>query len=166
LETFRACSLYRPEATDDEVTEGLLRRRSASGQNTWKTGFFPNTGIFIIVTGTQIDLVKGDCCLMPLPYCVYILFSQKDLLLYIGFTTNIHQRVRDHNDGKTKSTAPRRPLQLIFCEFYLFEADARRREMYFKTTAGKKAIKLMLGGTLTRLGYATMASIVIISEGN
>ena len=91
--------------------------------------------------------------MMPLPNCVYVLFSQKDQLLYIGFTTNIEERIKNHNDGKTKSTAPRRPLELIFCEFYLFEADARKREMYFKTTAGKKAIKLMLAGTLLKFGY-------------
>jgi putative endonuclease len=70
--------------------------------------------------------------MMSLPYCVYILFSLKDHLLYTGFTSNLEQRIKDHNDGGTKSTAPRRPLELIFCEFYLFEADARKREMYFK----------------------------------
>lgn len=102
--------------------------------------------------------------MMPLPYCVYILFSRKDLLLYIGYTTNIEERVKNHNLGKTKSTAHRRPLELIFCEFYLFEADARRREMYFKTTAGKKAIKLMLGGTLLKFGYNRTAGIIVISE--
>jgi predicted GIY-YIG superfamily endonuclease len=59
--------------------------------------------------------------MMPLPYCVYILFSRKDVLLYTGFTTDIEQRVRNHNEGKTKSTAPRRPLELVFCEFYLFD---------------------------------------------
>ena len=101
---------------------------------------------------------------MPLPYCVYILFSCKDLLLYIGYTTNIEERTKNHNSGKTKSTAPRRPLELIFCEFYLFETDARRRERYFKTTAGKKAIKLMLGGTLVNLGYKRTAGIEIVSE--
>jgi putative endonuclease len=101
---------------------------------------------------------------MPLPFCVYILFSRKDLLLYTGFTTNIDQRVLNHNEGKTKSTASRRPLDLIFCEFYLFEVDARRREMYFKTTAGKKAVKLMLGETLIKLGYKRAAGIVIINE--
>jgi len=102
--------------------------------------------------------------MMPLPYCVYILFSHKDHLLYTGFTANIEQRVKNHNDGKTKSTAPRRPLELIFCEFYLFETDARKREMYFKTTAGKKAIKLMLGGTLLKFGYLTTAGVVVTSE--
>jgi len=35
------------------------------------------------------------------------------------------------------------PLELVFCELYLFEADARRREMYFKTTSGKKSVKLL-----------------------
>jgi putative endonuclease len=92
--------------------------------------------------------------IMPLPFCVYILFSQKDLFLYIGFTTNIQNRLTNHNAGGTKSTSPRRPLELIFCEFYVFEKDARNREMYFKTTSGKKAIKYMLNGTLEKMGYA------------
>lgn len=89
----------------------------------------------------------------PLPYCVYILFSEKDHLLYIGFSANLEKRIETHNAGGSKSTATRRPLQLIFCEFYLFEEDARKREMYFKTTMGKKAIKLMLAGTLNKMGY-------------
>jgi putative endonuclease len=84
--------------------------------------------------------------------------------MYTGFTTDIEERVKNHNNGKTKSTAPRRPLELIFCEFYLFEADARRREMYFKTTAGKKAVKLMPGLTLLKFGYNRTAGIAVIHE--
>jgi len=102
--------------------------------------------------------------MMPLPFCVYILFSHKDHFLYTGFTTNIEERVKNHNDGKTKSTAPRRPLELIFCEFYLFEADARKREMYFKKTAGKKAVKIMLRETLLKLGYSTTVGVIVNSE--
>lgn len=30
--------------------------------------------------------------------------------------------------------------RLIFCEYYLFESDAERREMYLKTTAGRKGL--------------------------
>lgn len=96
---------------------------------------------------------------MPLPYCVYVLFSEKDHLLYTGFTTNLLQRLSDHNNGKSASTSPRRPLLLIFCEHYLFERDARKREMYLKTTAGKKAIKLMLRRTLLQLGYGTKVAV-------
>ena len=33
---------------------------------------------------------------------------------------------------------------MLFCEYYLSKEDAMRREKYFKTTAGKKTIKLML----------------------
>jgi putative endonuclease len=90
---------------------------------------------------------------MPLPYCVYILFSEKDHLLYIGFSTDIEERITKHNSGANKSTAPRRPLKLIFCEYYLFKEDALKREGYFKTNMGKKAIKLMLASTLEKLDY-------------
>lgn len=95
---------------------------------------------------------------MLLPYCVYILFSEKDHLLYIGYSANLEKRIETHNTGGNKSTLYRRPLKLIFCEFYLFEEDARKRELYFKTTMGKKAIKLMLAGTLVKLGYKSQKS--------
>ncbi len=95
---------------------------------------------------------------MELPYCVYILFSSKDNLLYIGYSSNLTERVKKHNSGGVTSTAPRRPLQLIFCEYYLFKEDAMKRESYFKTTMGKKAIKLMLSETLQKLGYKASLS--------
>lgn len=82
---------------------------------------------------------------MPgLQYCVYVLYSYKDGRLYIGYTTNLRQRVTDHFKGHSKSTSLRRPFRLIFCEYYLSKKDAQRRERYFKTNAGKRALKLML----------------------
>ncbi len=102
--------------------------------------------------------------LQPLPFCTYVLFSEKDLMLYVGFTSNLHNRILNHNSGGTKSTSYRRPLKLIFCEFYLFEKDARNRESYFKTTAGKKALKLMLRTTLHTLGYAEKVSFIFAEE--
>ena len=90
---------------------------------------------------------------MILPYCVYILQSKRDLLLYHGFTTDIEKRIDDHNAGKTISTARRRPLKLIFCEFYLSKKDALRRESYLKTSQGKRMLKLMLKDTLKQIDY-------------
>ena len=90
---------------------------------------------------------------MILPYCVYVLQSEKDLLLYHGFTTNIEKRIADHNAGKTISTSKRRPLKLIFCELYLNKHDAVRREAYFKTSQGKRMLKLMLKDTLKQMDY-------------
>jgi putative endonuclease len=82
-----------------------------------------------------------------------VLFSGSDNLLYIGFTTDLEKRIDQHNSGQSKSTACGRPLQLIFSELYLFEEDARKRENYFKTSMGRKAIKLMLNETLSKMGY-------------
>ena len=90
---------------------------------------------------------------MILPYCVYVLISEIDYLLYIGFTSNLENRLKTHNSGGSKSTSYRRPLKLIFCEYYLFKEDALKREEYFKTTAGKRALNLMLRTTLTSLEY-------------
>ncbi len=148
-------------------TGDLLQERSG------KPDFISSSAFLLLPIGFANDCqrthilkrsTKEICFRMPLPYCVYILFSHKDQLLYTGFTTNIEERVKNHSEGKTKSTAPRRPLELIFCEFYLFEPDARRREMYFKTTAGKKAVKLMLGGSLLKLGYKRAAGIIVMSD--
>ncbi|MDP2413049.1 GIY-YIG nuclease family protein [Daejeonella sp.] len=99
-----------------------------------------------------------------LPYCIYVLFSEKDAMLYVGYSSNLANRIVNHNAGRTKSTASRRPLKLIFCEFYLFEKDARNREKYLKTTAGKRALKLMLRSTLHSLGYAEKVSFIFANE--
>jgi len=40
---------------------------------------------------------------MILPYYVYVLQSQRDLLLYRGLTTNLEQRIRNHIAGITLS---------------------------------------------------------------
>ncbi len=73
--------------------------------------------------------------------------------MYIGFTSNLEKRIKDHNSGLNKSTSYRRPLQLVFCEYYLFKEDAIKREEYFKTNPGKRALRLMLRTTLEKLDY-------------
>jgi len=64
------------------------------------------------------------------------------------FTANIDNRLKNHNQGGTKSTAYRRPFQFIFCEFYEFEKDTRNGGYYFKTTAGKNAVTYTRNGVL------------------
>ena len=84
-------------------------------------------------------------------YWVYVLYSLKDHKQYIGFTMNLRRRFGEHNAGKTKSTAPRRPFSLLFAELYISRADAMRREKYFKTDPGKKTLKLMLKESLKEI---------------
>ena len=83
-----------------------------------------------------------------LPYCVYVLRSERDGSHYIGFTTDLRRRLAQHLAGETSSTSRRRPLRLIFCEYFTCREDALRRERYFKTSAGKWALKMMLRRTL------------------
>ena len=90
---------------------------------------------------------------MFLPYCISILQSQKDLRLYYGITKNLENRLIDHNLGKTGSTRKRRPLRLIFCEFYLSKKDAVRREKYLKSTQGRRMLKVLLRDTLKLINY-------------
>lgn len=75
---------------------------------------------------------------------VYVLQSEIDNKYYIGQTNNLERRFEEHCLGKVLSTKGRRPLRLIFFEAFLNLKDALRREGYFKTTAGKRALKIML----------------------
>ena len=77
-------------------------------------------------------------------YYTYVLQSQKDYDLYIGYSTNLKERFEYHKKGWVKSTKDRRPLRLIFYEAFVAKEDAVRREKYFKTNEGKKALKIML----------------------
>lgn len=81
-------------------------------------------------------------------YYVYILLSLKDKKLYAGFSEDLKARIQTHNQGKVSSTKNRRPLKLIFYESYINKHDALRRERYFKTSPGKKSLKIILRETL------------------
>lgn len=81
-------------------------------------------------------------------YFVYVLRSSIDQQLYVGFSENLDQRLKSHNNGEVTSTQFKRPWERIFYECYTNKADALRREKYLKTTMGKRALKMMLRETL------------------
>jgi putative endonuclease len=81
-------------------------------------------------------------------YYTYVLRSRKDKKCYIGSTSDLRRRFAEHQRGEVRSTAPRRPLELIFNEAFLHLEEALGRERYFKTTKGKVALKKMLSKTL------------------
>jgi len=78
----------------------------------------------------------------------YVLKSQKKEWIYIGFTSNLRRRLAEHKKGLSKSTKPYRPIELVFYEAYKSKSDAKKREEYFKTTRGKRVLKLMLQESL------------------
>ena len=77
-------------------------------------------------------------------FYMYILLSLKDNQFYIGFSSDLKNRIEAHNSGSVCSTAGRRPLRLIYYEAHISKQDALRRETYFKTSKGRTSLRLML----------------------
>lgn len=74
-------------------------------------------------------------------HSVYLLLSKKDNDFYTGYTNNLKRRIKEHQEGKVKSTKHRLPVQLIYYEVCLDKYDALAREKYLKSGHGKKYIR-------------------------
>lgn len=72
---------------------------------------------------------------------VYVLQSDSDQGLYIGYSANLRRRLAEHQSGLAMATSYRGPWQLIYCEAYSEEADARGREEFLKSGAGRKHLQ-------------------------
>jgi putative endonuclease len=83
-------------------------------------------------------------------YFVYVLKSKKDGEFYTGFTENVENRLTKHNDGLVTSTKDRRPLSVVYVEGGLNKTDALHREIYLKTSWGKRYIKNRIKNYLSK----------------
>ncbi|MEO1032823.1 MAG: GIY-YIG nuclease family protein [Bacteroidota bacterium] len=72
---------------------------------------------------------------------VYVLISEKDGRFYVGMTSDIEKRIKEHNSGRTRSTKGYRPWKLFFFEEFDNREEARKREKYLKSGFGKQWIK-------------------------
>ena len=77
-------------------------------------------------------------------YYVYILKSKRNGKIYTGFSENLKRRVKEHLAKQVHTTRRFGELELIYYEAFVNETDAREREVYLKTTQGKRTLKLML----------------------
>ncbi len=66
-------------------------------------------------------------------FTIYILYSHKDHKLYVGCTSSLPERLKDHQYGKVDATKYRRPLECIHEEHYENATDAYARERYLKS---------------------------------
>jgi putative endonuclease len=84
---------------------------------------------------------------------VYVLFSHRDKKLYVGYTTDLDERLKRHSAGNVIATQNRLPLEHIYHECYQSSVEAKRREKYLKGGNGREQLKIQLFETLQRLGY-------------
>jgi putative endonuclease len=68
---------------------------------------------------------------------VYVLESLKDNTLYTGIAMNALTRLTEHNAGKNRFTKGHLPWKIIYTEPHESWAQARLREKYLKSCAGK-----------------------------
>jgi putative endonuclease len=67
-----------------------------------------------------------------MPHFVYILKSQKDGSYYAGSTQDVADRLKRHNQGRSKYTKSKRPWDLIYVEEYPDRSAATKREREIK----------------------------------
>ena len=74
-------------------------------------------------------------------FTVYVLYSKGYDKIYIGFTSNLEQRLLSHNElGKKGWTVKFRPWQLIHTEVFQLKSEAMKREKQLKTATGRNFI--------------------------
>ena len=74
-------------------------------------------------------------------YYTYVLRSLKDSYLYIGWTNDLKERLKKHNQAKVESTKLRVPFELVYYEACLNKKKAIKREKQLKTGFGRKFLK-------------------------
>ena len=72
---------------------------------------------------------------------VYVLRSLKDQATYVGMALNAKNRLKEHNAGKNRYTKAHIPWEIIYTEQFPDWANARLKEKYLKSTAGKNWLK-------------------------
>ena len=80
---------------------------------------------------------------------VYVLRSQKDGNLYVGYSADLKARIAAHGAGRVVSTKNRLPMELVYYEACRSQQDATRREKYLKSSWGKRFLKNRMKSYLT-----------------
>jgi len=74
-------------------------------------------------------------------FTIYVLYSPPHNKIYIGFSSNIKQRMLSHNQLATKGyTVKFRPWILIHTEVFETKSEAMKREKELKSANGRQFI--------------------------
>ena len=84
-------------------------------------------------------------------YYVYVLYSRGNDKFYIGCTENLQRRLKEHKSKSNHTTSRFPDVDLVFHEVFIAKEDAVRRELYFKTTKGKRSLRFILKSSLDKI---------------
>jgi len=75
-------------------------------------------------------------------YYVYVLSSLKTESLYTGSTSDLKQRLKEHNSKRGgKYSSRNSPYKLIYYEAFLSKTDALKQELFYKSGYGREVLK-------------------------
>ena len=74
-------------------------------------------------------------------YIVYVLQDESGAL-YKGMTNNLKRRLQEHRSKQTKSTIKMNDIKVVYTETCATRPEARAREKYLKSAAGRRFLKL------------------------
>ena len=87
-------------------------------------------------------------------FTVYILFSPQHQKIYIGYTSNLIERFKSHNQLGTKDwTKLYRPWVVIYCEHFADKAAAMKREKALKGGKGREWIHQKIESQFEAQGF-------------
>ena len=77
-------------------------------------------------------------------FFAYVIKSIDNDYYYKGHCENLKERLAQHNSGMTESIRPYIPFKLVYYEVLETRQKAIEREKYFKTSAGRRFLKLKI----------------------
>jgi putative endonuclease len=81
-----------------------------------------------------------------LMFTVYVLYSSSYKKIYVGFTSNLAQRILSHNELATKGFIIKfRPWEIIHTEVFEEKSAAMKREKELKSAKGRAWIWEFVG---------------------
>jgi len=83
-------------------------------------------------------------------FYVYVLHSETDYGLYIGFSSDLRRRMAEHRKGLAFATAFRGPWRLVYYEAYTDQDDALGRERFLKSGGGRRFLDKQLRHYFTK----------------
>ncbi|MBI4059710.1 GIY-YIG nuclease family protein [Candidatus Giovannonibacteria bacterium] len=69
---------------------------------------------------------------------LYVIKSLKKKYRYVGITSDLERRAKQHNSGYNQNTKSFTPFETILIEKYKDYQEARKREKFLKSGQGRK----------------------------
>jgi putative endonuclease len=122
-----------------------LRSTSRSRAAVARRAHNPKVGSSILPFATKEGPPTGGLLIM---FTVYVLYSELFDKIYIGYTSNLDERLKAHNELATKGwTIKFRPWKLVHTEFFESKTDAMLREKQLKSAAGRLWVWKLIRGS-------------------